>query len=194
MVLRRFSRRHFAKVAGWSALGLSTSSAESSGADSSPDNRSSRPELPWRLYLGNGHVILSDRGGRQRRPARSIDLGSFYARQWKNSGSQQCRYRERPLSSLQGGRSANQGAGREGLSLLDCVAARFPKRNRFAKSKRPRFLQPASGRIAGERHRAVCDPVSLGFAPGASGSPRRVAVARHLEGIRGLCRLMSRSD
>ncbi len=158
-----------------------------------PGKSLNRPELSWQLHLGNGHFILSDRGRRQRRPARPIDLGPFHARQWKNSGSQQCGYRERSLSSLQGRRSANQGAGREGLSFFDCVAARFPKRNRFAKSKGPRFLQPASGRVAGEWHRAIRDAVSLGFAPGASGSPRRVAVPRHLEGICGLCGLCRRA-
>jgi beta-glucosidase len=39
MLLSRFSRRHFAKIAGWSALGISTKSAESSQADSSAENR-----------------------------------------------------------------------------------------------------------------------------------------------------------
>jgi beta-glucosidase len=45
MVLRRFSRRHFAKVAGWSALGLSTKPAESRQAGSSPKNRLTAPSL-----------------------------------------------------------------------------------------------------------------------------------------------------
>src|ERR1700704_3608178 len=43
MVLRRFSRRHFAKVAGWSAFGLSTKPAESRQAGSSPKNRLTAP-------------------------------------------------------------------------------------------------------------------------------------------------------
>src|ERR1700710_2339857 len=46
MLLGKFSRRHFAKIAGWSAIGLSTNSAESSQADSSPGNRSPNPTLP----------------------------------------------------------------------------------------------------------------------------------------------------
>jgi len=39
MLFNRFSRRHFAKIAGWSALGISTRSAESSQTDSRKENR-----------------------------------------------------------------------------------------------------------------------------------------------------------
>ena len=44
----------------------------------------------------------------------------------------------------------------------------------------------ACRRVAGERHRAVRDPVSLGPAAGAAGSLRRLDLARHLKGICGL--------
>lgn len=39
MSFNRLSRRHFAKIAGWSALGLSTKSAKSGQAESSEENR-----------------------------------------------------------------------------------------------------------------------------------------------------------
>jgi beta-glucosidase len=39
MLFNRLSRRHFARIAGWSALGISTKSAESAQADASKENR-----------------------------------------------------------------------------------------------------------------------------------------------------------
>ncbi len=39
MLFNRFSRRHFARIAGWSALGISTKSAEANQPDSSRENR-----------------------------------------------------------------------------------------------------------------------------------------------------------
>ena len=43
--------------------------------------------------------------------------------------------------------------------------------------------------LLAKRHRALCDAVSLGFAAGAAGSRRRLAIQRDVQGIRGLCRL-----
>ena len=56
--------------------------------------------------LGHGDLRLSDRGRRQRRRPRPVDLGHFrpYARQHR--GSQQRRPRQRSLSPLQGRRCA----------------------------------------------------------------------------------------
>jgi len=92
-------------------------------------------QLPERLFMGNGHLGLSDRGRRQRRRTRSIDLGSLRSHPRQNCGSQQCGRRQRPLSPVQGGRSINQGAGNKGLSVLDCVAAYLPGRHRFVNPK-----------------------------------------------------------
>jgi beta-glucosidase len=44
MLFNGLSRRHFARIAGWSALGLSTKSAESTQAD--PNNRQPNRSLP----------------------------------------------------------------------------------------------------------------------------------------------------
>ena len=153
----------------------------------------SRFQLPERFSMGNGYISLSDRGGRQRRRARSVDLGSLCSHAREDSGSEQCRRRQRPLSSVQRRRSADQGAGREGLSVFDCMASRFSRRGGYAKPERLRFLQSASRRVVGEWHRAVCNHVPLGFAPGAAGSLRRMVVAGHIEGVWGLYRLCRRA-
>ena len=46
MLFKRLSRRHFAGIAGWSALGISTGSAESSQADQGRQNRLTNGSLP----------------------------------------------------------------------------------------------------------------------------------------------------
>jgi beta-glucosidase len=46
MVFSRLSRRHFARIAGWSALGLSTKSVEASQADSGKENGLPNRSLP----------------------------------------------------------------------------------------------------------------------------------------------------
>jgi hypothetical protein len=91
-------------------------------------------------FCGNGHVGLSDRGGRQRRRARPIDLGPFRPRARDNLRSQQCRHRDRSLSSVQARHSVDEDAGSDRLSIFHCMASCLPRRSRHAKSKGPRFL------------------------------------------------------
>ena len=66
----------------------------------------------------------------------------------------------------------------------------FPDGTGQPNAKGPRFLQPARRCAARSRHRTVSDALSLGPAAGAAGQ-RRLAVARHRQGICGLCRLMA---
>ena len=69
----------------------------------------------------------------------------------------------------------------------------FPDGTGAAESQRARFLQPPGRRAAGERHRALRDALSLGPAAGAAGPRRRLAIQRHLKGVRRLLRAMSPS-
>ena len=195
MPFKRFSRRQFGRIAGWSALGMSMLSAGSGLAQSDADSGNAKSNglfrFSERVSVGHGDLGLSGRGSRERGRPRPVDLGPLRPHARHHLRSQQRRYRDRPLSSLQGRHPVDEGAGHQGLSIFDRLAARLPGRHRRAKSKGPRFLQPPRRRVAGERHRAVCDAVSLGPAAGAAGSFRRLDLARHVKGIcglRGLCR------
>ena len=135
MAFNRFSRRQFAGIAGWSvARSIGAIGRIRSGRpDRRPRTERRVIRFSGRLSVGNGDLILSDRGGRQRRRPRPIDLGPLrpYARDHRRP--QQRRHRDRPLSSVQGRRSVDEGAGRKGLSFFDCLAARLPGRSRPAK-------------------------------------------------------------
>ena len=95
----------------------------------------SRLELSERFFVGDGDLSLSDRGGRQRRQPRPVDLGPFRPNARHDLRSQQRRHRGQPFSPVQGGHSVDEGAGSQGLSILDRVAACLPGRNRFADPK-----------------------------------------------------------
>ena len=60
---------------------------------------------------------------------RAVDLGHASPRCRARSRRRQRRRRRRPLSSLQGRRGADEGAGRHDLPLLDRLAARLPGRD-----------------------------------------------------------------
>ena len=189
----KFSRRQFAKLAGLAALGMAA--APANAANPKPKQAAGRHApagFPKGLCVGHRHLGLSDRGRRQRRRPRPLDLGHFRAHAGQDRGQHHRRPRQRALSPLQGRRPADQGSRRQALSVFDRVAAGISRRHRRAQSQGPRFLQPPDRRTAGQRHRALCHAVSLGPAAGAAGPCRRLAIQRHLKGVRGLRRLCRR--
>jgi beta-glucosidase len=76
--------------------------------------------------MGHGYISVSDRRSRQGRRSRSVDLGLLRSHTQDNCRSQQRRRYERQLSSIQEGRSIDESAGSESLSLLDCLASCLP--------------------------------------------------------------------
>lgn len=115
MSFKRLSRRHPLGSRGWSALEY----RRRSGRPSSPI-RSKKTDLQAgtlvqlseRLLVGNGHISLSDRGGRERRRAGPIDLGPFRPHARDNLRSQQCRHHGcGSLSSVQARHSVDEGVG-----------------------------------------------------------------------------------
>ena len=144
MAFKRLSRRQFAAIAGWPLVGRLLA-GPSQAAAASEDGLPNRAAFSERLSLGDGDLILPDRGRRQRRRPRPVDLGPFRPHARDHRRSQQRRHRDRPLPSVQGRRSVDEGAGRKGLSFFDCLAACLPERSQSAKPEGPRFLQPAAG-------------------------------------------------
>ena len=195
MPLKRFSRRHFARIAGWSALGMSTLSSRSSlaqsGHESESQNRRATAGFPNDFVWGTATSSYQVEGA-VNEDGRGPSIWDRFAHtpgtiSDRSTGDIATDHFHRYKEDVQ----LMKAAGSEGLSIFDRVAPRLPGRVRFAKSKRPRFLQPAAGRIGRERHRTVRDAVSLGPASGAAGSPRRLDVPRDVEGIcglRSLCR------
>ena len=62
----------------------------------------------------------------------------------------------------------------------------FPEGTGAPNPKGLDFYDRLHRRTAGERHRALCDAVSLGPAAGAAGPRRRLAIQRHLKGVRAI--------
>ena len=69
----------------------------------------------------------------------------------------------------------------------------FPEGTGAPNPKGLDFYNRLIDELLGKRHRALRDAVSLGPAAGAAGPRRRLAIQRHLEGVRGLCRLCRRA-
>ena len=182
----KFSRRHFAKLAGLSALGIAAAPADA--AAQAAADRPRACELSERLRVGHRHLGLSDRGRGQRRRPRPLDLGYVRAHAGQDRGQHHRRSRQRSLPSLQGRHRPDQGTGRQGLSVFDRLAAGVSGRNGQAEPQGPRLLRPPHRRTAQARHRAVRDALSLGSAAGARGQGRRLAIQRNVESVRRLCR------
>ena len=126
-----------------------------------------------RLPLGNGHIGLPDRGRHAGGRPRRFHLGHVLPAARQDPRRRQCRHRRRSLSPLQGGRGADEGAGRVDLPLLDRLAAPVPGGARGAQRQGPGLLRPAGRRTAGQRHRCP-SPRSI---TGTCLRPCRIAAA-----------------
>ena len=159
----KFSRRQFAKLAGLAALGMAAAPACSERKAQAAISRHAPAPFPKRLRLGHGDLGLSDRGRRQRRRPRPIDLGHF-------------RHTPGKIDDNSNGDRANEHYHRykEDVALIKALGVKayrfsiawprvFPDGDGPAQSKRARLLQPPDRRIARQRHRALCDALSPGF-------------------------------
>ena len=182
----KFSRRHFAKLAGLSALGIATAPADAAAqaASERPGPASFPKDFVWgtatSAYQIEGAVNEDGRG-------RSI-WDTFAHTPGKIEDNTTGDRRQRSLPPLQGRHRPHQGIGRQGLPVFDRVAAGVSGRNGQAEPQGPRLLRPPHRRTAQARHRAIRDALSLGSAAGARGQGRRLAIQRNVESVRRLCR------
>ena len=135
------TRRDFAKAAGAAALGASAAPALGAAVPPQPaagsaPQATARAHVSRRLSLGNRHRLVSGRGRRQGGRPRAVDLGHLLAHARQGREQRHRRRRRRPLPPLQGRRAADEGAGREGLPLLDRLAARVPAGRRRRRTRR----------------------------------------------------------
>ena len=142
----KFSRRHFAKLAGLSALGIAAAPADAAAQAGS--RAAGACEFSERLRVGHRHVVLSDRGRRERRRPRPLDLGYVRAHARQDRGQHHRRSRQRSLPPLQGRHRPDPGIGRQGLPVFDRVAAGVSGRNGQAEPQGPRLLRPPHRRTA----------------------------------------------
>ena len=186
----KFSRRHFAKLAG-----LVRARNGGNAGDSADARRNRQPTGTPRPVFPRASC-----GAPPRRPIRS-KAPSMKTAAAARSGTS-LRTRRARSRTIRNGDRANdhyhrykedvrpdQGSRRQGLSVFDRVAAGISRRNGRAEPQRSRLLQPPDRRTPGQRHRALCHAVSLGPAAVAAGPRRRLAIQRHLQGVRGLRRL-----
>ena len=123
------TRRDFAKVAGAAALGasalptLGASVPPQSSTGTAPQDAAART-FPAGFPVGHRDRGVSGRRRRHRGRPRPVGLGHVLAHARQGRERRDRRRRRRPLPPLQGGRAADEVAGRQGVPLLDRVVAR----------------------------------------------------------------------
>ena len=185
----KFSRRHFAKLAGLSALGM----------------RDARRPTPPRKPAADRHGACAvfrriSCGAPPPRPIRSRAPSTKTAAAAR-SGTPLRTRRARSRISTTGDR-ANDHYHRykEDIGLIRELGAKayrfsiawprvFPEGTGKPNPKGLDFYDRLVDELLKQRHRAVRDALSLGSAAGARGQGRRLAIQRHLESVRRLCRL-----
>ena len=187
-MLGKFSRRHFAKLAGFSALGLAASPAKSEDARDRHAPASFPDGFVWgtatSAYQIEGAVNEDGRG-------RSI---------WDTFAHTPGKIGDRSNADR-----ANDHYHRykEDVGLIRELGAKayrfsiawprvFPK-ERVRRTPRASTSTTAWSTNFLKRHRTVRDAVSLGFAAVAAGQAGWLAVQRDIQGVRRLCRLCSRA-
>ena len=190
----KFSRRHFAKLAGLSALGLAAPPAEAAeGKAKRGKDRHAPAPFPKDFVWGTATSSYQIEGA-VKEDGRGPSIWDTFS------------HTPGKIGDGSNGDRANEHYHRykEDVRLIRDLGVKayrfsiawprvFPEGSRQAQSQRPRLLQPPDRRAAGQRHRTLCHALSLGPAAGAAGPRRRLAIQRDLKGVRGIFRLCRRA-
>ena len=158
MPFKRFSRRQFGRIAGWSALGLSMLSAGSgraqSNADSGTRNRATSSGFPNGFLWGTATSAYQIEGA-VNEDGRGPSIWDRFA------------HTPGTISDNSNGDTATDHYRlyKEDIQLMKALGAKayrfsiawprvFPEGAGSPNPKGPRFLQPPCGRVVGERHRS----------------------------------------
>ena len=187
----KFSRRHFAKLAGFSALGMAAT-PRARPADARPDRQPtgtlppvSRDGFVWGTATSSYQIegaVNEDGRGRSiwdtfsHTPGK-IEDGSNADR----ANDHYHRYKEdvRLISEL----------GVKAYRFSIAWPRVFPEGTGAPNPKGLDFYDRLLDELLANGIEPYRDPVSLGLAAGAAGSRRRLAIQRHVQGVRGLCGL-----
>ena len=177
----KVSRRQFAAIAGWSILG------GSAAAGSGRAEAAASSGFPSGILWGTATSAYQIEGA-VNEDAAAHRSGTACPYAWDHFRPQQCRHRNRPLSSVPGRRSADESARRKGLSFLDCVAACLPE---GAAGQTPRASISTTGwwmscsRTASSRLR----PCTIGTCLRRFRIAPALDLPRYPKGLCGLCGL-----
>ena len=181
MIFNRLSRRHFARIAGWSALGISSEIRRNPlrrlEQRKRPPDRSLPSSFPGGFLWGTATSAYQIEGA-VNEDERGPSIWDRYAHtRGKILDQSTADVANDHYHLLQGGRSTDQGAGCKGLSIFDCVASRFSGRSGSPNPKGLDFYNRLLDELLANGIEPFATLVSLGSASGASGSPRRLGVA-----------------
>ena len=152
MPFERFSRRQFARIAGWSALGMSMLSTGSglaqSGLQDGAQNRRAALSFPNDFLWGTATSAYQIEGA-VNEDGRGPSIWDRFAHTPgtiadRSNGDPATDHYHRYKDDVQ----LMKALGAKAYRFSIAWPRVFPEGSRFAKSKGPRLLQPAAGRIA----------------------------------------------